>query len=175
MMEIFWACLVGGSVFALVTALGGHLFHRLHGLHHSLRFPGVRFLHPTSIIGAVTAFGGAGILLVRYTALEPVPLIAMAVCIAVLMSVAVHFAYVKPVSNSESSIGFSRAEYVGRSGLITVGVPDGGYGQVMIRMGAANTCQIAASFDCNEVPKGTTVVVVEIHDGVLYVSPIDVH
>ena len=173
-IEVFWGCLIGGVFFALITLLGGHSFHRLHGLHHSLRFHGLRFLHPTTVVGAITAFGGAGIILSKYTPFEGAALVAAALAGALVMSVVVHFAYVRPISNSESSMGYSIADYVGTKGLVTVQIPARGHGQVMIRMGAANACQVASSFDEEAIPKGTSVVVVEVRNGILHVSPADV-
>ena len=46
-------------------------------------------------------------------------------------------------------------------------------GQVMIRMGAGNTCEPAASFDGDAIPSGSQVVVIEVRDHILYVSPAD--
>jgi hypothetical protein len=175
MIDIFWGCLIGGIFFALVTLLTGGILHKLHGLHHAMRFHGARFLHPTTVVGAITAFGGAGILLARNTSLEGAALIAVAVGIALVVSAAVHFGYVIPMEKSENSIGFSIQDYRGRQGLVTVPLPVGGYGQVMVKMGASNTTQIAASFDETEIPRGANIVVVEIQDGVLVVSPIDAH
>jgi membrane protein implicated in regulation of membrane protease activity len=175
MIDVFWGCLIGGIIFALITLLTGGLFHKLHGLHHSMRFHGARFLHPTTVVGAITAFGGAGILLLKLTVLAGTPLIAVAAVIALLVSVAVHFGFVMPMERSESSIAFSIQDYRGMQGIATVPIPAAGHGQVMVKMGASNTVQIAASFDGDTIPRGAAVVVVEIQNGVLYVSVIDVH
>lgn len=175
MIDLFWGCLLGGIFFALATLLLGGVFHKLQGFRHALRFRGIKAFNPTTVVGAVTAFGGAGILLVKYTSLEGVLLLAAAAAIALLVSVAVHFGYVKPMDRAESSIAFSMQDLRGMTGVITVPVSARGYGQVMVKMGATNTCQIAASFDEKRIAKGSQVVVVEVRDGVLYVTPIDVH
>jgi hypothetical protein len=175
MIDIFWGCLIGGIIFALVTLLSGGIFHKLHGVHHSLRFHGARFLHPTTVVGAITAFGGAGILLVKYSAFGGAPLIAIAIAAALIVSIAVHLGIVIPMEHSESSIAFSIQDYRGMHGLVCIPIPARGHGQVMVKMGASNTTQIAASFDETEIPKGADIVVVEVQNGVLYVSAIDVH
>jgi hypothetical protein len=174
MIDLFWGCLIGGIFFALATLLLGGVFHKLHGFRHALRFHGFKAFHPTTVVGAVTAFGGAGILLAKYTPLEGGLLLTAAAMIALILSIAVHFGYVLPMDRAESSIGFSIQDYYGMSGLITVPVPARGHGQIMVKMGASNTCQIAASFDGKRIPKGSMVVVVEVRDGVLYVTPIDI-
>jgi membrane protein implicated in regulation of membrane protease activity len=180
MIEVFWGCLVGGIVFALVSLIGGHghgFHHGLHGVHGTqhLHVRGVHFLNPLTIVGAITAFGGAGILLTRYATLEMTSLLVVAVTLALLMSVAVHFLIVRPMDHSETSLGFSTAEYVGMSGLVTVPIPAEGRGQVMVRIGAGNTCEPAASFDDEPIPSGSKVVIVEVRDHTLYVSAVDLH
>ena len=172
MIEIFWGCLIGGILFAILSLILGDLFdHGLDSIGHALPVDHLDFLHPTTIVGGITAFGGAGVILSRYTSLDPVIVVALAVGIATLLSVIVHFVYVKPMRRSENSIGFSMTEYSGRIGQVTIPIPERGYGEVMVSMGGANTCQIAASFDGETIPTGTPVVVVEIKDGTLYVSP----
>lgn len=176
MIEIFWGCLIGGIAFALVSLLGGHhLHHGVHGLRHTPRIHGIQWLNPLTLVGAITAFGGAGILLVRYTALAGPPLVIMAIAIALLMSVILHFAVVRPMNNSEASIGYSISEFVGKTGRVTIPIPESGYGEVMIRMGAANACQIAASFDHEEIPTGREVVVVEVVGHTLHVVAVEQH
>lgn len=177
MIDVFWACLIGGTAFALVTLVGGGRhhggLHRLHGFRHALRFRLLRFLHPTTVVGAVTAFGGAGIMLAHYTALGGVPLAATAAAVALLLSVAVHFGYVRPMEGAESSMAFSVADFRGRSGIVTIAIAATGHGEVMIRMGAGNTCRIAASFEGTAIERGCTVVVVDVRNGILLVSPAD--
>jgi hypothetical protein len=173
MIDLFWGCLTGGILFALVSLVGGRTLHRTHGLHGSIRFHALRFLHPLTIVGAVTAFGGAGVLLVRHAELSDPMLVAVAAAIALLFSVAIHFGYVRPMAGSETSIGFSKSDYVGRTVLLTIGIREGKHGQVMIRMGAGNTCEPAASFDGAAIPSGSQVVVIEVRDHILYVSPAD--
>ncbi len=174
MYDLFWSCLIGGVLFALVTLLGGGRFHRGHVGHHALRFRGARFLNPTTVVGAVTAFGGAGILLSRYTVLVGPLLIAAAVAIALAASVAVHFGYVLPAERAETSLAFSVTAYVGRTGTVTVAIPTNGHGEAMVRMGAGNTCRTATGVGNEAIPTGAAVVVVEVQNGVLIVAPLEI-
>jgi membrane protein implicated in regulation of membrane protease activity len=174
MIEIFWGCLIGGIAFALISLLGGHgLHHGVHGIRHSPRLHGAQWLNPMTIVGAITAFGGAGILLARYTALEGTPVLIAAIAIGLLISVALHFAVVRPMSNSEASIGFSMSEYVGKPGLVTIPIPESGFGQVMISMGHGRSVQVAASFDHCDIPLGSRIVVVEVDGHALRVARVE--
>jgi membrane protein implicated in regulation of membrane protease activity len=174
MIEIFWGCLIGGALFAVVSLVAGDVFnHGLDSITDALSFDHLDFLHPTTIASAVTTFGGVGVLLARYTSLQTVPMLSVAIAVSLMIAVALHFVYVKPMRNSENSVGFSMREFTGQIGRITIPIPATGYGEVMIRMGAGNSCQVAASHDGEWIPAGTQVVVVDVIENVLYVSRFD--
>jgi membrane protein implicated in regulation of membrane protease activity len=173
MIDLYWGCLIGGIIFSLVSLFGLRAHHGAHGAHHLLRFHAARFLHPTTIVGGITAFGGAGVLLTKYASMPVPAALLLAIAVAVVMSILVHLLLVKPMSNSEASMGFSRQEYVGRTALVTIPIPAAGHGQVMVNMGAGNTCEPAASFDGEAIPSHSRVVVVEVKDHTLYVTVAD--
>ncbi|MEO5930801.1 MAG: NfeD family protein, partial [Candidatus Kapaibacterium sp.] len=139
----------------------------------SLRFHGARFINPMTIVGGITAFGGAGILLAKYAPVGTQGVLFMAIGIAIIMSILVHLVLVVPMSRSESSLAFSQKEYVGRTALVTVPIPITGHGQVMINMGAGNICEPASSFDGESIPSKSRVVVVEVRDHTLFVTAVD--
>lgn len=171
MEALFWGCLVGGVLFAIVTVLlGDVLSGALDGM---LDFLSVDFLKPVVLATAVTVFGGTGIMLEKYTDLSSVPQIILSVLIAFLISIAVFFGYVRPMENSENSTGFSIREMAGRIGEVTVPVPAQGFGEVMVKVGAGNTLHIASSFDKKPVAAGVRVVIVDIAEGVLRVSELE--
>ncbi|WP_422660242.1 protease [Paenibacillus sp. EC2-1] len=171
MEALFWGCLVGGVLFAIVTVLlGDVLSGALDGV---LDFLSVDFLKPVVLATAVTVFGGTGIMLEKYTDLSSVPQIVLSVLIAILISIAVFFGYVRPMENSENSTGFSIREMAGRIGEVTVPVPAQGFGEVMVKVGAGNTLHIASSFDKKPVAAGVRVVIVDIAEGVLRVSELE--
>ncbi|MBU5442579.1 protease [Paenibacillus sp. MSJ-34] len=172
MITLFWACLAGGALFAVVSVVLGDLMsNALDGL---LDFLSVDFLQPMVIASAVTAFGGAGILLDKYTDLGWIAVLALAVIIAVLLGAAVYFGYVKPMANSEVSTGFSLQDLAGKVGRVTVAIPAHGYGEVMVRVGAGNTNQIASSFDAADIPAGAEIVVIDVKESVLRVSQFEI-
>ncbi len=117
---------------------------------------------------------GRGLMLQRYTGLGAAAVIILAVLIAIVLGIAIYFLYVKPMENSESSTGYSIQELGGKMGEVLVPIPSSGYGEVIVNVGAAGvTGQIAASFDGQEIPTGSKVVVVDVKEGTLLVSKID--
>lgn len=163
MSGLFWGCFAVGVLFAVLTIVLGDLLHTDH----------FHFLHPVAVIGGLTVFGGAGILLMRYTALAAGVVLLLSLLLAVAISLALYFLYVKRMRQAENSTGFSIRELAGRIGEVSAAIPPRGYGEVVLKAGGGFTNQIAASFDGEALPSGTRVVVVEVKDDTLYVSRLD--
>jgi len=167
----FLGCLALGSMLALVSLVFGDGF--AGGWLDFLSIDAHHLFHPVVLAGGITVFGGAGILLRRYSDLPAAGIYAAAVAIAAVVGAGMYFVYVRPMKRSESSIGFSMAELAGKRAEVLVPIPPAGFGEVLVRAGAGRTNQIAASFDGVSLPAGAKVVVVDVKDDTLYVSRID--
>lgn len=170
MQTLYWGLLIFGVLYAIVSLLIGevlsHVFDGLAGDSH------LTVLQPTILVSGLSTLGAIGILLGRYTAWQSTTILLTALAGAFVVSSSVYFLYVRPMENSENSIGFSIAELAGKIGEVNVAIPAAGYGEVIVRIGAGVTNQIAASFDKEAIPSGTTIVVVEVKEDTLYVSPL---
>lgn len=174
METLFLSCLALGILFAVVSVIfGDWLSQAMEGALDFLSLEGPAFLSPMTLFGGITAFGGAGLMLTRYTSLTPWIVVLLAIVIALVIGAAVFFLYVRPMENSENSIAFTLQSLSGALGEVTVPIPAAGYGEVMIRAGAGVTNQIAASFDRQPIASDAKVVVVEVKDNVLYVSEVN--
>ncbi|EGG3263145.1 hypothetical protein HLH60_004641 [Salmonella enterica] len=100
-------------------------------------------------------WGGAGILLLKHTALTTFAVLVLALACALILSVAVFYGYVRPMRHAETSTAFSMKELTGREAVVSVTIPAKGYGEVMIRVGAGSTSLVAASFDGSQIEKET--------------------
>ncbi|QUL56528.1 protease [Paenibacillus tritici] len=168
MQTLYLGCLTLGVLFAVVSVVIGDLIgSALHGVFDIVSFD---FLNPTLLAGGITVFGGAGMLLNRYSGLEDGVILALSLLIAAFMGVVMHLVVVKPMRNSEMSSGFSMSELPGRIGEVTIPVPGAGYGEIMVKFGASNSLHTAASFEQQALPAGIKVVVVEVREGVALVS-----
>lgn len=168
MTALYWWCLGGGFAVTVLLFLAGDVL----GSALDALDPGGAF-DPLTLVGGVTVFGGAGLLLEVGTGLTVIPTAVVAAVIAVVLSVVLHVVYVRPMRQSENSTGFSQAEYAGKTGEVGVPIPASGFGEVVVRMGASTTFQTAASFTGEALPAGTPVVVVEVGaDGTLHVAPL---
>ena len=169
MLDIYWICLIGGLVFSVLALLFGDF---LDGIADGA-FEVLDVLDPLSIVGGLTVFGGAGVVITETADLGAGPTAALAAAVGLGLAIAMHFVYVRPMKRSENSTGFSIQEYHGKLGEVITAIPATGYGEVIVRMGASNTFRTAASFDGNSIERGTRIVVVEIRDGDLLVTPFD--
>ncbi|AXD74522.1 protease [Salmonella enterica] len=162
MVDIYVGLLAAGVLLALFSLIAGDWLESIFCLDA---------LHPMVVASGCTVAGGAGILLLKHTALTTVVVLFLALACALILSVAVFYGYVRPMRHAETSTAFSMKELTGKEAVVSVTIPAQGYGEVMIRVGAGSTSQVAASFDGTQIEKETIVVVVEVTGGVVFVSP----
>lgn len=175
MEALFWACLAGGILYAVTAIIFGDILSSaLDGALDFLSLDGFPWLQPMTLVGGITVFGGAGLLLDAYTTLPMIGVVSAALLAAVVIGAGVYFLYVRPMQQTESSTGYSEQEMTGKLAEVQVPIPASGYGEVLLRMGPAGvTNRMAASFGGEPIEAGAKVVVVEVRDGELYVSKID--
>lgn len=170
LLNIYWGCLFGGLIFALVTMILGDLLgDAFHGLFHSLSFDHLDFLQPMVLVSGITIFGGTGVMLTWYTWLDSTSTVVGSLMLAVVLSILIYFAYVKPMKNSENSIGYSMKDLIGLTGEISTTVPIKGYGEVILKIGAGHSNHIAVSHYGEELPTGTKVFVAKVEKSVVFV------
>lgn len=168
MQTLYLSCLALGVIFAVVSVLVGDMIgSALDGIFDMVS---IDFLNPAVLAGGVTVFGGAGILLTRYSNLDNGAVVALSLLAAAFLGVLMYLGFVKPMDKSEVSNGFSMNDLPGKIGEIMVPVPAVGYGEIMVKFGEGNSLHTAASFDQELLPAGIKVVVVEVKEGVAWVS-----
>ncbi|MFD1739141.1 NfeD family protein [Bacillus salitolerans] len=174
MLEFYWGCLITGILFTLLTVIfDDFLGNALENVLDALTFDLPGIFQTTVIMSGLTAFGGAGIILTSYTNIPKLLVLFLSFGVAIVLSAAFYFFYVKPMENTENSTGFSMQDLVGKVGEVSVPIPINGYGEVMLSIGGSSSNQIAASFDQVEIATGTKVLIIEISDDTLLVSPYD--
>ncbi|MEJ8546894.1 NfeD family protein [Brevibacillus borstelensis] len=162
---IYLVCMAIGLLYTLITLLLGDAVSDWLG---QIDLP---VLQPLLLVSAVTAFGAGGFLLTRFTALSPWYVFALAAAIGVALAAAAYFIWIKPMEHAESSIGYSMKQLEGKVGEVLTSVPAEGLGEVLITMVGGTTNHMAASIDREAIPEGTRVVVIDVRDHVLYVTP----
>lgn len=170
LLNIYWGSLFGGLIFALVTVIFGDLWGDVfHGLFHSLSFDHFDFLQPMILVSGITIFGGTGVVLTRYTSIDPIPVVVISLMLAVVLSILIYFAYVKPMKNSENSTGYSMQDLVGLTGEVSTSIPVKGYGEVILKIGAGYSNHIAVSQYEEELPTGAKIFVTKVEKSIVFV------
>lgn len=171
MEGLFWGCLLLGVLYALVSVLLGDVVSEaLNGALDFLSFDGYPWIEPTTLVGSIAVFGGAGLLLSEYTGFGTAAIIVAALVTGVAAGACIYFWYVKPIKRSENSTAYSLQDFTGALAEVVTSIPALGYGEVLVKAGAGITNQIAASFDGSAIPGGSKVVVVEVKDNTLRVA-----
>ncbi|MFY0543950.1 serine protease [Brevibacillus sp. H7] len=164
--SIYLICIGVGLVYTFVTLfLGDAASDWLNHAH-------LPVLQPVLWVSGLTAFGGAGFLLSRLTSYSPLTSLALAAIGGVALAIAAYFIWVEPMSDAEASTGYSMQQLVGRVGEVWTTIPEKGFGEVLISMVSGTTHHMAASLTREPIREGTRVLVVEVREHVLYVTPL---
>lgn len=167
MIDVYWGCLIAGILFGLLSLLFGD---GLGDAIDSIGIDGLDFLHPMTLVGGVTVFGGVGIMLHDYTGLRTGTAALVAAAAAVIFAIVAFFAYVRPMRRTESSLGYSIRELVGRPASVSIPIPANGHGEVRVSFGDQATYQIASSYNGEPIATDESVVIVEVGDGEVLVA-----
>ncbi|MCZ8515972.1 protease [Paenibacillus filicis] len=174
MIALYWSLLAVGVLFAVLSVLIGDIIgSALDGAFEFISMDALHWFQPTVLFSGLTVLGGAGVLLTRYSPLPAAAVLALSLLLAAGLGIAMYLLYVKPMRSSENSVAYSMKELAGSIGEVSIPIPAKGYGEVLLRIGGGVTNQIAASFDQRSIAAGLRVVVVEVKDDTLYVSPMD--
>lgn len=162
---IYIVCMVCGILYALIVLIFGHADWLSHNHVH------LPVLQPILLVSGATAFGAAGYLLGRFTSLSDLLVVSLAVLMGIGLAVASYFLWVQPMSRAENSTGYTMSQLGGKLGEVSTTIPANGLGEVLVKMVSGTTFHMAAALDGEPIREGSRVVVVEVRDHVLYVTP----
>ena len=129
------------------------------------------FLNPTLILSFLTVASGAGYVLVSLTSLKVLPVFFISFSIAFILVSIINLFVLVPVSNAHESLTLTEDDLKGRLGTVITSVPVNGYGEVLITSKSGSFSKPAVSFDNEKIPSNTRVLIIDIQNGVLHVSP----
>jgi len=147
--------LVFGEIFELFDHDGGDFSHDVDGDHGGPGFFSTRVL---SVF--VMAFGGFGAIAVQY-GMNPMAASGVGFTGGVVLGGAV-YAFARYLWSQQSSTEIRTQDLVGQSARVTVGIPEGGLGQVRCRIGEQLVDKIARADDGKPVAENTVVKIQEV-------------
>ncbi|MBI3449736.1 MAG: hypothetical protein HY049_12575 [Acidobacteria bacterium] len=174
-MLIYAAIGAFGLLFLLAMLFLGEVFgdHEVHvdagGGHEAMEHGAGPSIFSARVIASfLTAFGGGGVISRYYNLSHPV---SSGVGIAsgiVLAGLVYQFATI--LHSQQASSEVRMASLIGMTAEVTVGIPQGGLGQVTLAASGERTTQIARSADGKPIATGTEVVVKELRGDSLVVA-----
>ena len=158
-----------GLIFLLVMLFVGDLFggdHDLHvgdmgGDHGDVGHDGGPGIFSTRIMASfLTAFGVGGVVGRYYGLAHPAAAGCGVVTGAVMSGIVYQFA--KILYSQQASSEVQMSGLIGKTAEVTIGIPQGGMGQVTLEYGGERTTQIARSKDGTAIVPGAAVVVTDL-------------
>ena len=199
MDTFFLACFAFGALFtlaSLVLGFGGHgAAHASHGhadahefghhvhsaghaappeatpdahaSHAALDLP---WLNASSVVGGLTWFGAAGLLLTRLGDLA-LPAVVLGAVIAGAIGWYLVARFLGFVLSGEREMDPRDYRLEGTVGTVTVGIPEGGTGEILFTKAGARRSEAARALENASIPRGTEVVITSYARGFATVQP----
>jgi hypothetical protein len=168
-MTFFVICFGVGIVFLIVTAIFGGLFevdghHFDFGGHGDVggAMAGFSPVSPTFISFFLTVFGGVGGVCMSLWQIGFVYSLLIALVTALGMATVVYIGLAKVFDVTQGGVEVNVAELVGREAEVTIGIPEGGTGEVVFITAGGRLTSPARSADGKPIPHNSTVVIQKI-------------
>ncbi|HEX6881627.1 MAG TPA: hypothetical protein VF135_14750 [Terriglobales bacterium] len=138
----------------------------VHGVHAATEISPVNF--PT-IMAFLAWFGGVGYLLTSVYGVWYLTALFFAIFAGLIGASIVFWFFVKVMLANERPMDPTEFRVVGAVGKLTIGIREGGTGELVYVQGGARKTASARSEDGSAIPKGTEVAVTSFERGVAYV------
>ncbi len=165
-----------GLIFLLVMLFVGEFFggdHEIHAEdagHGDLGHDSGPSIFSARIMAAfLTAFGVGGVVARYYDLSHPAASGVGIIAGGVMSGLVYQFARV--LYSQQASSEVRMAGLVGKSGEVTVPIPEGGVGQITVTVGGERTTHIARSSDGRAIPTGREVVITAMRGDSIVVAP----
>ena len=165
LQTIYLFCLIIGGISTLLYILFGDI---LEGIFEILPDG---FLNPTLILSFITFLSSSGYLFEKLSNLNSFIILLISVVIALILVVSLNVFILIPLSSAEESLAYKEEDLKGRVGKVIISIPENGYGEVIIEGNGGTIAMSATGFENEAIPYEARVLVIEVKESVLYVSP----
>lgn len=172
-MEIFGASIQTIYLTTLLIAGGLTILYILFGdmLEGIAEATGI--INPTLVLAFITFFSAAGYLFELLSSFSHFTILIFSIGIAIILDVLLNVFVLIPLSSAEESLVYSVDSLKGRVGKVIIPIPVDGFGEVIIQSSSGTIAKSAKSFENKEIGEGKKVLVIDVQNGVLLVSPYD--
>lgn len=131
------------------------------------------WFNPAVILSFLALGSGIGLILNALAHVSPMIGLAVALVGSFALTTLLYLFVLLPLSNAEESIGLTDESLIGMEGRLTVPIPEGGYGEVLIESVTGSVLKTAQSIDGAAVSTEQRVVVIEVERNLAIVMPYD--
>ena len=130
-------------------------------------------LNPTLILAFMTFFSASGYILEYVTSFHSYLIVGISVMVALILDILLNVFVLVPLASAEQSLVYTEDSLKGRIGRVIISIPERGFGEVIIENKSGMISKPAVSYKNTSISEGTTILVIEIENGVLHVVPYD--
>ena len=161
---IYLYVLIISGILTVLYVLFADIFH-FHGAGD-----GLDFLNPVLIFAFLTILSASGYLFERLSSLHYLLVLGISAVAAFILVTLLNVFVLVPLSSAEESLVYKESDLQGRVGTVITPIPADGFGEVMIDSTSGRIAKPATSFDGETIANGTSVLVIQVKQGVLEVS-----
>ncbi|MFD2443092.1 hypothetical protein ACFSO7_03755 [Bacillus sp. CGMCC 1.16607] len=129
------------------------------------------FINPTLIFSFITFTSASGYLFEVLTSFNHLIILIISIAIAIILDILLNVFVLIPLSSAEESLVYTTNSLKGRVGKVIIPIPEDGYGEVVIQSNSGTISKSAQSFENHAIPEGEEVLVIDVQNSVLQVSP----
>lgn len=130
---------------------------------------GLPILNPSVILSFITMVAAAGYILEKLTWLSSGMNIVVAFILGAILSTLFYLFILVPLKSADVSLAYTEESLGGQLGKVIVPIPIDGFGEVVIESASGMISKRAAGFDNEAIDYDTTVLIVEVKEGTLFV------
>ncbi|MGJ3205841.1 hypothetical protein [Geobacillus thermoleovorans] len=157
-------------VSALLTVLYFFFSDVLDGLFDVADHP---LFSPQLILSFFIVGSAVGLLAEMYTDWASGSIIWLAIGVALVAVLLLHFFVFLPLRSAEASLGYTDADLEGTLAKVIVPVPPDGFGEILISRKSGAVAKPAKSLHREEIATGEEVVIVQMENGIAVVAKRD--
>ncbi|MFD1414115.1 hypothetical protein [Oceanobacillus jeddahense] len=161
--DLYLWVLIIAAILTVVVLLFGDL---LDGI-----FESIPFLHPVLILSFFIFFSAIGYVLEWFMNWSSLVILIISSILSIIFVTLLHLFVLVPIRSAEQSWGYSEEALIGSVGTAIVSIPVDGYGEVIVQWKSGVISKPAVSYDNEAISQNERVLIIEIKDGVFYVSP----
>jgi len=161
--DLYLWILIIAAILTVVVLLFGDL---LDGI-----FESIPFLHPVLVLSFFIFLSAMGYVLEWFMDWSSLIILIISSILSIIFVTLLHLFVLVPIRSAEQSWGYSEEALIGSVGTAIVSIPIDGYGEVMVQWKSGVISKPAVSYDNEAIAQDERVLIIEIKDGVFYVSP----